>query len=471
MSAVAASLAVPALRVDDVHSRLNATCVARLARPRDIGELRGALAFARRDGLAVCPSGSRHAMGGQQFLAGGMLLDMRGLDRILEIDAARGTVRVEAGARWPEVFAALDAAAGPRRWAVRQKQTGADDFTLGGSVGANIHGRGLAYPPFVSDVESLVIVESDGRRFEASRSTEPERFAHAVGGYGLFGIVTEVVLRLVPRRMLERRVALVRAADLPQRFEAARAEGASHGDFQFAIDPASPDFLDLGVYSDYLPIDGDVAARTAPALSADAWRRLLLLAHVDKTRAFDEYAAHYLSTSGCRYASDAMQTGVYLDGYHADVDRCTGHRGSEMITELFVPRPALPRFLARAAETLRRTRADPIYGTVRLIERDTETALPWARERWACVVLNLHVRHEPAAVAAAAGTFSALIDDALAFGGSYYLTYHRWATAKQLEAAHPGIRAFLDAKRSFDPAGAWSSDWYHAMCAQLGVRA
>ena len=46
-----------------------------------------------------------------------------------------------------------------------------------------------------------------------------------------------------------------------------------------------------------------------------------------------------------------------------------------------------------AREELRRRRANVIYGTIRLIERDDETFLPWARDRYACVVFNLHVDH------------------------------------------------------------------------------
>ncbi len=36
---------------------------------------------------------------------------------------------------------------------------------------------------------------------------------------------------------------------------------------------------------------------------------------------------------------------------------------------------------------------DFIYGTIRLIEAERETALPWAREDWACVIFNLHIDH------------------------------------------------------------------------------
>mgnify|MGYP000870366158 CR=1 FL=1 len=108
--------------------------------------------------------------------------------------------------------------------------------------------------------------------------------------------------------------------------------------------------------------------------------------------------------------------------------------------------------------------AEAGHDVVRLVERDVESVLAWAREPWACVVFNLHVRHDAAGLAAAAASFRALIDLAIARGGSYYLTYHRWATRGQVEAAHPRFAEFLRAKREFDPAGRWSSDWYRHHC-------
>lgn len=133
--------------------------------------------------------------------------------------------------------------------------------------------------------------------------------------------------------------------------------------------------------------------------------------------------------------------------------------GSEMITELYMPRPALARFLARAAETLRAHDAKVIYGTVRLIERDEVSFLAWATEPFACVIFSLHVDHKPAAVERAAEAFRALIDVASSFGGSYYLTYHRWAMRAQIDACHPRFAEFLARQRTFDPDARWQSEW------------
>ena len=131
-----------------------------------------------------------------------------------------------------------------------------------------------------------------------------------------------------------------------------------------------------------------------------------------------------------------------------------------MITELYVPRPRLATFMEDARVVLRQLRANVIYGTIRLIERDDETFLAWARDRYACIVFNLHVDHTPEAIALAADAFRALIDLAIAHGGSYYLTYHRWARRDQVRSCYPQMPAFLAAKRSFDPGELFQSEWY-----------
>ena len=101
-----------------------------------------------------------------------------------------------------------------------------------------------------------------------------------------------------------------------------------------------------------------------------------------------------------------------------------------------------------------------VYGTVRLIERDDETFLAWARDRFACVVFNLHVEHTPASIAATADTFRALIDLAIDCGGSYYLTYHRWARKDQVEVCYPKMRQFLELKRRHDSEEVFQTEWY-----------
>ena len=274
-------------------------------------------------------------------------------------------------------------------------------------------------------------------------------------------MIATVTLRLVPRRKLRRVVEIIDIEQLPAAFEQRIAAGFLYGDFQFAIDPARETFLRRGVFACYEPVpDATPIPADQRVLTAEDWQRLVLLAHTDKAAAFEHYARHYLASSGQIYWSDTHQLSVYLDDYHQGLDRALGHRGSEVITELYVPSARLADFLAEVAADFRANRVDPIYGTVRLIRRDAETHLAWAREDYACVIFNLHVQHDRVGEAHAAEAFRRLIDMAIRRNGSFYLTYHRHATRAQIEACYPRFREFLRLKRAYDPEEQFQSDWY-----------
>jgi FAD/FMN-containing dehydrogenase len=451
--------------VNDVHAQLNEARVSEVVAVDSLEAIEAAVRSAAAEEKSVAIAGGRHAMGGQQFCSDGVLLDTRQLARVLEFDPDAGTLEVEAGIQWPAVIEYLAGTQEARepQWGIAQKQTGADRLSIGGALAANVHGRGLTMKPIISDVDSFVLVGSDGEAVTCSRDENADLFRLAIGGYGLLGCVYSARLRLRARQTLERVVEVRMIEDLMRLFDERIRDGFLYGDFQFAIDPRTDDFLRRGVFSCYRPIE-----RSGPppadqrALSHDDWQRLIYLAHTDKAEAFERYSTHYVATSGQIYYSDAHQFADYTDGYHARVDELTDAAApsTEMITEIYVPRERLADFMAAVADDFRAGDVNLIYGTIRLIERDDESFLGWATDRWACVIFNLCTLHTHEGLARAADAFRSLIDRGIERGGKYYLTYHRWARRDQVEACYPQFVDFLRLKRQHDPEGRFESDWY-----------
>jgi FAD/FMN-containing dehydrogenase len=451
--------------VNDLHSQLTATRVARVAEPETLDAVRGAIAAARREHRAVCIAGGRHAMGAQAFATDGVLIDIRKLDRVLAFDTARGLIEVESGMQWPKLLAELTSAqhGRDRQWGFAQKQTGADRLTMGGCLSANVHGRGLTLPPFVGDVESFRLLDARGDLVDCSRTENPELFRLAIGGYGLFGFIYSVTLRLVPRRKVERVVEVRDIDGIPAAFAGRIRDGFLYGDFQYSIDDRSDGFLRRGVFSCYKPVaDSTPMPESQKELAERDWTDLLYLAHAGKAEVFKRYAGYYLSTNGQVYWSDEHQMSIYPDHYHRDLDRKSNarHKATETITEIYCERDALERFMADVREDARRNKVDIIYGTIRLIEQDKESFLAWAKRPYACVIFNLHVEHTPDGIRHAADAFRRLIDIGVKYGGSYYPTYHKYATRKQVVTCYPQFAEFLKLKRKHDPAEVFQSDWY-----------
>jgi len=455
--------------LNDLHSELNPTEVVDVITVNSLETIQAGIKRARNLGVPVAVAGGRYAMGGQQFCHGGLVLDTKELNRILHFDNQRGLLEVEAGIQWPELIEYLEIkqAGLAYQWAIAQKQTGADRLSIGGTVSANAHGRGLKMKPFISDIESLVIVDANAESIECSRLQNYELFSLVVGGYGLFGCIYSVKIRLTQRQVLERIVELGTIEDLIKRFDERISEGYLYGDFQFAIDPTSKDFLRKGVFSCYRPVERkQLPPVNQRELSLNDWMHLITLAHTDKKLAFKLYSEHYLATSGQIYYSDRHQLADYLDGYHRKLDKLigTGERATEVISELYVPRNLLSDFMLAAAEDFRTHNVDVIYGTVRLIESEEESFLAWADDSWACVIFNLHTLHTEDGIAHTTQAFRRLIDFAIERGGKYYLTYHRWATHEQVEKCYPQLREFLKLKQKYDPEQRFQSDWYRHYC-------
>jgi hypothetical protein len=244
-------------QLNDIHSQLNPTQAARVLAPQSLADVQAALAQARDRGLCVVISGGRHAMGGQQFAQGGWQLDMRAMQQVLHADGERGLLRMQAGAMWPDVIAAARAmphAPGSAPWAIRQKQTGVDLVSLGGSISANAHGRGLGLQPLGGDIEDLQLLLPNGELRHCSRDENAELFALAVGGYGLFGVICSATLRLSPRQRVRRLVDVLDLEDAQVAIWRRIEQGCTYGDFQFVIDADDPRFLTRGVMAYYEPV-------------------------------------------------------------------------------------------------------------------------------------------------------------------------------------------------------------------------
>ena len=466
--AAASSRLVPkskSILVNDIHSQLNSTHVQGISQPQSLEDVQSIVRTARKDRNVISIAGGRHAMGGQQFGTDTLLIDIRNLNRVINLDREHGIIEVEAGIEWPELisrYLTLQNADG-QAWGIAQKQTGADRLTMAGTIAANAHGRGLKMKPFVSDVESFVLVDATGTARTCSRTENSDLFRLVHGGYGLFGIVTSLQLRLAPRKKVERIVEIRLADDLMGGFEKRIADGFQYGDFQFSIDHASEDFLHKGVFSCYRPVPIDTPIPPAEKeLSNDNWKQLLYLAHTDEKQAFSKYAEYYLSTNGQVYWSDLHQLSIYPDNYHREIDKKihAPYPATEMITEINVPRLALKGFLDEVREDFRKNKVELIYGTVRLIERDDESFLPWAKQPYACTIFNLHTVHSPEGLERSKRAFLKLIDIAARRGGTYYLTYHRYAARNLVESCYPQFAEFLRLKKKYDPEERFQSDWY-----------
>lgn len=455
--------------LNDIHSQLNQTEVLKVARPRSLSEIQKIVNEAKEKKIPVSVAGGRHAMGGQQFASNSVHIDITGLDRVLDTDPVKGLLHIEAGADWPKIIEASHAMQTEtgKTWGIRQKQTGVDSVTLSGSISANAHGRGLLMQPLGDDIENLTLVNAEGKVMFCNREENEELFSLVIGGYGLFGLIYSATLRLEPRQRLIRVVDVIDLDDAMNAVYRRVEEGCLYGDFQFVIDPGNKSFLRRGVFACYKPDETEEGEPDSTSdLNPETWLKLLQLAHDNKKEAFRLYAGHYLNTDGNHYWSDTMQLSTYVPSYSDFLESADKEDPSKstketlVIGEHYVPKEQLLIFMQKARSILRSFGTEVIYGTIRAILRDQVSYLPWAKDDYVCIIFNLRTIHTQSGLERTANTFRALIDAGRESAGSFFLTYHRYATVEQVEDCYPKFRDWLSMKKLYDPDEIFTSSWY-----------
>lgn len=175
--------------VDDV-SRLNSTPVDRIFYVRTAEDIKNIVLLAREEGKSVSIRGQSHTMGGHTIASGGYVIDTKFLTEI-RYDADQKAVAVGPGATWADLIRFLN----PLGLAPEIMQSYCS-FSVGGTIAVNAHGITSDWG-MVESVLSLRVINADGDDLVASRTSHPELFSCIIGGFGLFGVVHEVTLRVV----------------------------------------------------------------------------------------------------------------------------------------------------------------------------------------------------------------------------------------------------------------------------------
>lgn len=189
-------------------SCLNRTEIYGMVEVHSVDDIAKTLAFARANKLPVTTAGVRHSMGGQAFRKGGIVLDMRGFNRITLNEAAR-SVTVQPGATWHDIQIVLHP-----RFAVRAMQS-TDIFSVGGSISVNAHGMDHQAGALARSIKTMKVMLADGSVQSVSPTENQELFNLVVGGYGLFGVIVEAEARYRRQYGLPDRTACARLQGVP----------------------------------------------------------------------------------------------------------------------------------------------------------------------------------------------------------------------------------------------------------------
>ena len=147
---------------------------------------------ARAAGLQLVPRGAGHAAFGQAQITGGVVVDLRGLDRVHSLDDR--AITVDAGVLWSELVRRTTAVG-----LVPPVLTDFLELTVGGTLSAGgITGTSFQWGAQIDNVDEIVVVTGAGDVVRCSPTEEPELFEAVLAGFGQVAIIVRAAVRLVP---------------------------------------------------------------------------------------------------------------------------------------------------------------------------------------------------------------------------------------------------------------------------------
>ncbi|OCG37442.1 MULTISPECIES: FAD-binding oxidoreductase [unclassified Gilliamella] len=400
-------------------------------------------------------AGGKYSMGGQTAINNGIQIDTQKLNHVIDFNPEKKILTIETGATWRQVQELID----PYNLSVKIMQSYAN-FSIGGSLSVNVHGRYIGEGPMILSVEKFKIVLADGAIVEASPKENQDIFYGAIGGYGGLGVITEVTLRLVDNVKVKRISDVMPIAKYYPYFMQQIRSDKSAIFHNSVIYP--PDFEEVRAVTfkeTQEPLTILDRLRPTDQYSFEQEQKIKIVAssnlgkHLRKL--YDDID----------YTKQPVMWRNYEASYDvSNLQPIKSKNKSFALQEYFIPIERFEDFYPELIAILKKHQANVINISIRHANPDSGSLLAWAKtEVFAFVIYYQQDTDEQSKKKVGIWTRE-LIDAVLAKGGSYYLPYQLHATGEQFQRAYPQADRFFKLKAQLDPENKFNNmllDRYH----------
>ena len=392
--------------------------------------------------MPISIGGGRYSMGGQTAYPGTMHIDMRGLNKIIEFDPEGRVIHVQAGIRWKEIQYRIN----DFGLSVKIMQT-YSNFSVGGSLSVNCHGRYVGLGPVILSVRSIDLLDHEGVLVRATPKKNSRKFYAAIGGYGAIGIIVAAELELAENKPIERLNLKMPISDYPQHF--AQTVRDNKAAVFHNADMIPPKFSKLRAVT-WQETDKPVNKAVGESRSKRYLLEKYMLWAITETSG-GHFRREYIYEPLLYLRQKVVMRNQEANYDVAELEPVSRSKDTYVLQEYFVAVDKLLEFSSSLHEILNRYSVNLVNISIRHAHPDPGSMLAWAREEVFAFVLyykqgTLDYERESVAV-----WTRELIDAVTAVEGAYYLPYQPHARYDQFHAAYPKARQLFKLKDKLDP--------------------
>jgi FAD/FMN-containing dehydrogenase len=395
--------------------------------------------------------GIQHTQGGHTFYPGSMVIDLAQWNSMELIQPQ--VLRVQTGARWKQVLAFLN----PLGLSVNIMQSDYE-FSIGGSISANVHGWQFNKPPMVDSIEGFRILLADGRLLQCSRTENVDLFSAAIGGYGLLGIIIDVDLKVTANPLYKLKKWIIPRTDFLKTFSEKILKEPKTRLFFGRFSLEDGDFLKKMALVTYREENPESVTKTLSSSSFFRSIKHMLFAKTQNNNTFKKIrwwieTRIILSQWFGNHTRNQLFSQSITDYLTADPTQ------TDLVQEYFVPMEKFDAFVDYL-ESIKSQLPNLMNITVRHVLPDQDTTLKYARENMLCFVMLFRGPKTEVYDTAIKNTAQSIINKVLELKGVYYLPYRPYATIEQFQTAYPQYAKFLEVKAKYDPQGTFRNLFY-----------
>jgi uncharacterized membrane protein YhaH (DUF805 family) len=425
--------------VNDV-TQINPVTVSKVETPQTIEELQVLIARAE---APVCIGGGRFSMGGQTASPSAIHIDMRKLNKVIDFSKEKKIIKVHAGIRWCDIQKYID----PQGLSIKIMQTYAN-FTVGGALSVNCHGRYIGLGPVILSVKSLDVILADGSLVHTSPHEKPELFFACVGCYNAVAIIAHVELELDDNVTVKRTQGKMKLCEYQSYFQEnirTNNEVIFHN-----ADIYPPHYKNIRAVNWIKTNDKPtVKTKLMPLAAAYPIERYFIGAFSKNN--FGKWRREYI-IDPIMYAFKKVHYRNYEAGYDVlELEPESRKNSTYVLQEYFVGVDKMEAFTLQMADIFNRHNVNVINVSIRHANKDSGSLLAWAREEVFAFVIWYKQGTTDADKDKVGVWTRELINAAIVLGGAYYLPYQPHATEEQFHKAYPHAKRLFAMKEKLDP--------------------
>lgn len=417
-----------------------------------IKQLKQVLLYAKEKNLKISIAGAQHSMGGHTIYPKGILLNMLPYKQ-MEFDEENNILTIGSGALWEDAIQYLDKYG--KSVAVMQAFS---SFSIGGSMSVNGHGWQKNLPPIASTVVSFTLMNDKGEIINCSREENQELFKLVIGGYGLFGIILDVKLKVADNVSLKYKSVAMKSNDYLSYYKKYITDNDKVNLVFGRLRVSDKNFLDEATITYF-----ENSSEKPLSLQKQNERNKEIRRIVFRSTAGSEYGKRLrwdLETGMNTILNNSTFTRNELLNGHVSLIENKDPKSTDLLHEYFIPERNFNQFIKDIKLILKNSEIDLLNITIRAVDKDEDSFMNYAKERVFGFVFLFNQKKTEKQEIEMKNLTNNLVDATIKNSGTFYLPYRLHIDKTKMRQVYPQSDEFFKLKRKYDKDEIFENKFY-----------